>query len=97
MTPDQRVLHEAERWFRSKLRGDSLLLDHELPLFIALAKRRDSSVDVYVPRDRENEPAPPSSTHHAPSLPTTQPPPPDIQRELVRISRTEVAAAARRR
>lgn len=51
MHEDERVLRVAERWFRSKLRGDTVLLEHELDLFEALASRQDAGHDVYVPKD----------------------------------------------
>jgi hypothetical protein len=89
MTTDEIVLHEAERWFRSKLRGESNLYEFEQRLFSALADRQISRSEIYTPRERAPEKTsvtPPT----ADPLPTTKPPPADIQRELLRLSRVDI-------
>lgn len=92
MTPDERVLEEAMRWFRNKLRRDTTLQEYEQPLFSALAARQSVSPDTFTPRERSPEPvmiaAPPADV-----IPT-MPPPSDFQRELLRLSRTESPPAA---
>ena len=88
MTPDERVLEEAMRWFRNKLRRDTTLQEYEQPLFSALAARQATSPEAFTPRERSPEPlliAPPPA-----DVTPTMPPPSDFQRELLRLSRTEI-------
>lgn len=94
MTPEQRVLNEAERWFRSKLRGETPVEDFERRLFSALAKRQNEAPEVYVPRDLSalDETAPSSPTATQTNAIPTKPPPPDVQHELVRLSRARAGA-----
>jgi len=52
VSPDEKVLIEAERWFRALLRGASVRLrPHEAPLFTALAERQNARSNTYVSRD----------------------------------------------
>ena len=85
---NDRVLYEAERWFRAKLRGETVLHTHEVALFKAMAELRNAREDVYVSRDGETL-RPSTRASESERLPTTRPPPPNSQEELLRVSRRE--------
>lgn len=52
MSPDEKVLHEAERWFRALLRASTVSLrPHEFALFTAIAERQNARGSIYVPKD----------------------------------------------
>lgn len=92
---NDKVLYEVERWFRAKLRGDTLIHSHEVELFRALAEWQNERADAYLPRAT----AAPRSPIRAPTsdvLSTTILPPPDVQAELVRISKGPVGPGRRR-
>jgi|SRR5688572_6604671 len=87
---EDRVLKEAESWFRSKLRAESSLHDFELRLFIALADRQSELPEAYVPIDTPpTSAAPDIKAPPTEALPTTVPPASDIHRELLRLSRAD--------
>lgn len=90
MTTDEIVLHEAERWFRSKLRNESALLGFEERLFSAIAGHQMGKAEAYTPRERPPDNLSALVLRTVDPLPTTMPPPPDIQRELLRVSRVEI-------
>lgn len=94
MTADERVLEEAVRWFRGKLRRETSLYEFEQPLFSALAVRQNQAPEIYTPREQAREP----TTLMASSASTTptRPPPPDVQQELIRISRQDGAKASKK-
>jgi len=85
MTLDQRALHEAERWFRGKLRGTTQLLDYEYDLFTALAERQTARGDFYVPVDT---PGPEFIDPFVDMMPTTLPPPSSgAHKDLIQLSK----------
>ena len=81
---NERVLHEVERWFRAKLRGETTLYPHEVSLFKALAERRNATEDLYTSRDGETLRH--SRRADVEKLPTTRRAPADSQEELLRVS-----------
>ena len=88
---DDRILHEAEQWFRRKLRGETTLAEFEEPFFVALAQRRASQPDAYIARSITPLSWP--SDLAVERLPTTRPPPADLQAELLKVSRGEAREA----
>lgn len=89
----EKVLYEVERWFRAKLRGETILSSHDVALFRALAELRNAREDLYVSKDGETL-RPSCRASELEKLPTTRPPPPDSHEELLRISRREQDLAA---
>lgn len=52
VSPDEKVLIEAERWFRALLRGSGVQLrPHECALFTAIAERQNALGNIYVAKD----------------------------------------------
>lgn len=85
---NERVLYEAERWFRAKLRGETPLHPHEADLFRALVERQNSRVDTYLSKETVTL-RPPRPTEPE-QLAATMPPPPHVHEELLRISKGAV-------
>lgn len=81
---DWKVLEEAERWFRAKLRGGPLH-EADYDLFSALAERDCARGDFYLPIER------PERTYADPFAdmsPTTLPPPNSgVHRDLIQMSK----------
>lgn len=85
MTLEERTLYEAERWFRSFLRGDRFLEERDVPLFSIMAERQNARDEVYLPRDPGFQPR---LERLSEDLPTTLPPPSSgAQQEWIRITR----------
>jgi hypothetical protein len=85
MTLDQRALQEAERWFRSKLRGATPLLEYEFDLFSAMAERENARGEFYVPVEALG---PAFVDPFSDMMPTTLPPPSSgAHRDLIKLSK----------
>lgn len=88
VSPDEKVLCEAERWFRTMLRGPSISLrPHEVALFTAIAERQNSRGNIFVSKDPDVAKPPPTLPGPGPEILTTIRPPPTKMDRLIHKSK----------